>query len=87
MAPFGGHVPDRFSLGHRHCQPQRQPGLAHLGGARQDMQPLGEQAVHHKVWWTQGLAHQGRPIDRVEFHVTSASLSAILSVGFITRLC
>ena len=25
------HSPDRFSLGHRHRQPQGQPGLAHLG--------------------------------------------------------
>ena len=87
MALSGGHVPDWFSLGHHHRQPQDQPGLAHLGGARQDMQPLGEQAVHHKVWRAQGLAHQGSPIDRIEFHVISASLSAVLSVGFIPRLC
>ena len=29
-ALLGGHVPDRFSLGHRHRQPQGKPGLAHL---------------------------------------------------------
>ena len=30
------------------------------------MQPLGEQAVHHKVGRTQGLAHEGGPIYGVE---------------------
>ena len=29
-ALLGGHVPDRFSLSHRHRQPQGKPGLAHL---------------------------------------------------------
>ena len=83
----GGHVPDWFSLGYGHCQPEGQPGLPHLRGARQDMQPLGEQGVHHKIRWMQGLAHQRCPVDRIEFHVANASLSDPLSVGFIPRLC
>ena len=29
-ALLSGHVPDWFSLGHRHRQPQSKPGLAHL---------------------------------------------------------
>ena len=29
-ALLGGHVPDRFSLGHCYRQPQSKPGLAHL---------------------------------------------------------
>ena len=39
------------------------------------MQPLGEQGVHHKIRWMQGLAHQRCPVDRIEFHVANASLS------------
>lgn len=30
-ALLDGHPPDRLPLGHRHRQPQGQPGLAHLG--------------------------------------------------------
>ena len=36
------HPPDGFALGHHDGQPQGQPGLTHLGGARKDVQPLGQ---------------------------------------------
>lgn len=53
-----GHPPDRLSLGHRHCQPQRQPGLAHLGRPSQDVEPLREQSVHDEGEGNEGLAHE-----------------------------
>ena len=58
-ALLGGHVPDWFSLGHCHGQPQSQPGLAHLRGASQDVQALRKQGVHHKIGQVKWLAHQG----------------------------
>lgn len=66
---FGGHIPDRFSFGYCHRQPQSQPGLTHLWGAGKNVQALRKQGVHHKIGRTYRLAHQGCPIDRVEFHV------------------
>ena len=85
-APLHAHPPDEFTLGHGHRQPQGQPGLAHLGRARQDMQPLSDQRVHHEVGRTQRLAHQKSPINRVEFHVINASY-LLWSVGFVPRFC
>ena len=62
----GGHVPHRFSLGHCHGQPQSQPGFAHLRGARQDVQALCKQGIHHKIGQVQWLAHQGCSIHCAE---------------------
>ena len=62
----GGHVPDPFPLGYRHRQPQRQPGLAHLGGARQDMQALRNQGIHHKADGLKRLGHQRGSIHRFQ---------------------
>ena len=45
------------------------------------MQALREQRVHYEVGWTQRLAHQKSPIDRVEFHVINASYLYVWSVG------
>ena len=55
--------------------------------SRQDVQALREQRVHYEVGWTQRLAHQKSPIDRVEFHVINASYLYVWSVGFVPRLC
>ena len=62
----GVHPPDRFSLGYGHCQPQCQPRLSHLRGARQDVQALGEQPAYHEVRRAQRLAHQGLAIHGAE---------------------
>ena len=61
------HSPDGFSFGHRHRKPQGQPGLAHFRRACQDMQPLGQQRVHHKVGRTQRLAHQCSSVHSAKF--------------------
>ena len=71
---FGGHVPDRFSLGYGHCQPEGQPRFPHLWGAGQDVQTFGEQPAYHEVRRAQRLAHQGLAIHGVKlrdvgFHV------------------
>ena len=59
---LGGHVPDRFSLSHRHRQPQSKPGLAHFRGACQDVQALRDQGVHHKIGRLQRTIHQGSAV-------------------------
>lgn len=61
-----GHPPDGFALGHHDGQPQGQPGLAHLGGARKDVQPLRQQRVHHEVEWCQRQAHQALTVDGLQ---------------------
>ena len=45
-----GHceVPHRFSLRNAEAEPKRQPGLTDFRGARQNMQPLRQQTVHHE---------------------------------------
>ena len=66
-APLHAHPPDRFALGHRHRQPQGQPGLAHLWRAHQDVQPLGQQRVHHEVGRLQRTVHQRPAVDGIQF--------------------
>lgn len=48
FARAGGEDPERYSLGHPEAQLQCQPGLADLWRARQQVEPLGQQAIHHK---------------------------------------
>ena len=60
---LGGHVPDRFSLSHRHRQPQSQPGLTHFRGACQDVQTLRDQGIHHKIGRFQRTIHQGSAVN------------------------
>ena len=57
------HPPDRFALGHHDGQPQGQPGLSYLGRAGKNVQPLGQQRVHHEVEWCQRQAHQALAVD------------------------
>ena len=61
-----GHPPDRFALGHHDGQPQSQPGFAHLGRAGKDVQPLGQQRVHHKVERRQRQAHQALAVNGLQ---------------------
>ena len=57
------HAPDGIALRHRDGQPQRQPGLSHLGRACEDVQALGQQRIHHKVQRRERPTHQRLSVD------------------------
>lgn len=65
-AGFRSHSPGRITLGYSHCQPEGQPGLSHLGRARQDVESSGEQRVHNEVERSKRLGHERGAIDGVE---------------------
>ena len=45
---MGGETPEGLSLRYPEAQPQGQPGLADLRRSRQQVEPLGQQVLHHK---------------------------------------
>ena len=61
------HTPDRFALGHGDGQPQGQPGLTHFWRAREDVQTLRDERVHHEVGRMERQAHQCRAVDGTQF--------------------
>lgn len=79
-APPSAHVPNWFALGNANRQPQCQPALAHLGRASENMEPLGEQRVHHEVQRAERSAHQRRTIDGVEAFVSCVFMLFVLSI-------
>ena len=58
-SPDGGQTPDRLPFRNAQAEPEGQPAFPHLGGACQDVQPLGQQPLHHELVGGQRCGEQG----------------------------